>query len=268
MNKPQRASKLKSGLAGSTATQKAPAATKKATVANQKAPAATKKATAATNKVADKEPKKKVAKKTPKSKKNKDTKRPKQSTSSKAGLVFPAFRMYRFLKTRRFAKRISLAAGIYLAAVLEYMSAEVLELAGNQTRDAKRKRIIPRHIYLAIKQDEELNLLCKKQTIAGGGTIELIHKPLLQTPKPKRTSKVTSTKKKSTKSKAKKKPAEPIEETNEPPLQEDEEDEEEEEQKQNNDEEEYSDEDAEEDALNQGEDDEDDEDDEAEEDET
>ena len=255
MNKPQRASKLKSGLAGSTATQKAPAATKKATVANQKAPAATKKATAATNKVADKAPKKKVAKKTPKSKKNKDTKRPKQSTSSKAGLVFPAFRMYRFLKTRRFAKRISLAAGIYLAAVLEYMSAEVLELAGNQTRDAKRKRIIPRHIYLAIKQDEELNLLCKKQTIAGGGTLELIHKPLLESPKPKRKSKVTSTKKKSTKSNAKKKSAEP-------PI------EEEEETKQNNDEEEYSDEDAEEDALNQGEDDEDDEDDEAEEDET
>ena len=66
MNKPQRASKLKSGLAGSTATQKAPAATKKATVANQKAPAATKKATAATNKVADKAPKKKVAQNTDK----------------------------------------------------------------------------------------------------------------------------------------------------------------------------------------------------------
>ena len=163
--------------------------------------------------------------------------------------------MYRFLKTRRFAKRISLAAGIYLAAVLEYMSAEVLELAGNQTRDAKRKRIIPRHIYLAIKQDEELNLLCKKQTIAGGGTIELIHKPLLESPKPKRKSKVTSTKKKSTKSSAKKKSAEP-------PI------EEEEETKQNNDEEEYSDEDAEEDALNQGEDDEDDEAEEDEEDET
>ena len=162
--------------------------------------------------------------------------------------------MYRFLKTRRFAKRISLAAGIYLAAVLEYMSAEVLELAGNQTRDAKRKRIIPRHIYLAIKLDEELNLLCKKQTIAGGGTIELIHKPLLESPKPKRKSKVTSTKKKSTKSNAKKKSAEP-------PIEE----EEEEETKQNNDEEEYSDEDAEEDALNQGEDDEDDEDDEADE---
>ena len=160
--------------------------------------------------------------------------------------------MYRFLKTRRFAKRISLAAGIYLAAVLEYMSAEVLELAGNQTRDAKRKRIIPRHIYLAIKLDEELNLLCKKQTIAGGGTIEFIHKPLLESPKPKRKSKVTSTKKKSTKSNAKKKSAEP-------PI------EEEEETKQNNDEEEYSDEDAEEDALNQGEDDEDDEDDEADE---
>ena len=56
MNKPQRASKLKSGLAGSTATQKAPAATKNK--------AAKKKAPAATEKVADKAPiQKKVAQK-------------------------------------------------------------------------------------------------------------------------------------------------------------------------------------------------------------
>jgi histone H2A len=54
------------------------------------------------------------------------------------------------------------------AAVLEYLCAEVLELAGNAARDNKRKRIIPRHIQLAIRNDEELNKLMASVTIAQG----------------------------------------------------------------------------------------------------
>ena len=54
------------------------------------------------------------------------------------------------------------------AAVLEDLCAEVLELAGNAARDNKRKRIIPRHIQLAIRNDEELNKLMAGVTIAQG----------------------------------------------------------------------------------------------------
>ena len=52
--------------------------------------------------------------------------------------------------------------------MLEYLCAEVLELAGNAARDNKRKRIIPRHIQLAIRNDEELNKLMAGVTIAQG----------------------------------------------------------------------------------------------------
>ena len=60
------------------------------------------------------------------------------SRSVKAGLQFPVGRIGRYLKKGRYAQRVGTGAPVYLAAVLEYLAAEVLELAGNAARDNKK----------------------------------------------------------------------------------------------------------------------------------
>ena len=103
-----------------------------------------------------------------------------------AGLQFPVGRIARYLKKGRYATRVGAGAPVYLAAVLEYLCAEVLELSGNAARDNKKNRIVPRHIQLAIRNDEELSKLLGGVTIASGGVLPNIHTVLLPKSKGKK----------------------------------------------------------------------------------
>lgn len=103
----------------------------------------------------------------------------KRTRSQRAGVQFPVGRIHRHLRKGNYATRIASGAPVYLAAVLEYLTAEILELAGNAARDNKRQRIIPRHLLLAIRNDEELNNLLKNVTIPDGGVLPNIQSALL-----------------------------------------------------------------------------------------
>merc|ERR1719209_1190746 len=96
------------------------------------------------------------------------------------GLVFPVSRVYNRLKKDRYANRVRVNAAVYLAATLEYLVAEVLELAGNCARYFKKKRVTPRHIQLTLLHDLELKELTKGMIVPEGGVKENnIHKELL-----------------------------------------------------------------------------------------
>jgi len=113
------------------------------------------------------------------------------SKAERAGLTFSVARVEKLMMLQTNASRKGVTASVYLAAVAEYLAAEVLELAGNAARTFHKHRITPRHIKLTVLNDEELNKLYE-DTIISGGVVPKIHQGLLPNAdeeKPKRSSK-------------------------------------------------------------------------------
>ncbi|KAI9999401.1 hypothetical protein NQD34_018246 [Periophthalmus magnuspinnatus] len=92
-----------------------------------------------------------------------------KSRSSRAGLQFPVGRVQRLLRKGNYAERVGAGAPVYLAAVLEYLTAEILELAGNAARDNKKTESSPGTCTLAVPQRRGAQQTCGRVTIAQGG---------------------------------------------------------------------------------------------------
>eukprot|EP01053_Blabericola_migrator_P009211 Blabericola_migrator_1__9210@NODE_493_length_8037_cov_350_734128_g378_i0_p7_GENE_NODE_493_length_8037_cov_350_734128_g378_i0NODE_493_length_8037_cov_350_734128_g378_i0_p7_ORF_typecomplete_len164_score32_35Histone/PF00125_24/4_6e15Histone/PF00125_24/1e03CBFD_NFYB_HMF/PF00808_23/0_006Histone_H2A_C/PF16211_5/1e04Histone_H2A_C/PF16211_5/0_016_NODE_493_length_8037_cov_350_734128_g378_i037504241 len=100
---------------------------------------------------------------------SKPSKTKSKSRSEKAGLTFPISRIERSLKYGRFAKRIGHGAPIFMAAVLEYLVTEVLEISADEAKKHGKQRIIPKFVQLAVRSDEELSQFLGNVIIANGG---------------------------------------------------------------------------------------------------
>jgi histone H2A len=114
---------------------------------------------------------------TPKQRKPKSAgaKKSGKSVSTRLGLIFPVGRVGSLLRRGRYTKRVAAAAPVYLTAVLEYLTAELLELSGKVAAQQKKKRITPRSVTLAVRNDEELSQLLQNVTFTQGGVLPNLH---------------------------------------------------------------------------------------------
>ena len=90
---------------------------------------------------------------------NKRGGKPGVSGSVRAGITFPVARCNRMLKQGRYGRRVGGSAGAYMAAVLEYVAAEILELAGDEAQAKKQSILKPKHLGRAVQSDGELGKL-------------------------------------------------------------------------------------------------------------
>ena len=102
-------------------------------------------------------------------KQTKDRKKPNTDNHQRFGLVFAPSRCSRYMRERRLSKGNSPSSGIFMAGVLEYLSSELLELAGACCLEHKKKQIAPKHIQMAIRNDDELAKLMAHMVISDGG---------------------------------------------------------------------------------------------------
>ena len=94
--------------------------------------------------------------------------------SNAAGLQAPVLEIAHVLHTR-LGNLSSLTAAVYLAATMEYLAAEILELSGNVAHDNKSSWIQPRHVQLAVRNDEELDRMFQNVSMLDGGVVPHIH---------------------------------------------------------------------------------------------
>ena len=95
--------------------------------------------------------------------------------SRRAHLTFPVGRTGTMMRKARLAERVTSSGPVFMAACIEYMVRELIDLSGDACKDKKMKTIKPRHIQLALRGDEELCKIAANMQIASGGTMSNLH---------------------------------------------------------------------------------------------
>ncbi len=100
--------------------------------------------------------------------------------STRAGITFPVGRVGRYMRRGKWSQRTGAGAPVFLAAVLEYVCAEVLEVSGDLCRQSVKQRLMPRHIELACRNDADLARFFQNKSFANGGVTPYVNPKLLK----------------------------------------------------------------------------------------
>ena len=99
-----------------------------------------------------------------------------KTLSSRAGLQFPVGGVHRLLRKCNYSKWVGAGTPVYLATLLStWLPRSWSWQVTLPAKTNKKTRIKPRHLHLAIRNDEELNKLLRKDTIAQAGVLSVPH---------------------------------------------------------------------------------------------
>ncbi|XP_045850651.1 histone H2A-Bbd type 2/3-like [Meles meles] len=89
-----------------------------------------------------------------------------RSRTARAELSFSVSHVERLLREGRYARRLGSSAPVFLAAVIQYLTATVLELAGNEARNCGSTRITPELVDMAVHNNALLSRFFQSTTIS------------------------------------------------------------------------------------------------------
>lgn len=129
------------------------------------------------------------------------------SKTEKSGLGFPVARIKSMLRVHNYGRRISDTGAVFMAAILEYITAEILELSLNAARSNGSSRINPKQVNLVLKTDEDLSRNFMSSTIPRAGHVTrediLKYRPHINNQMPSANVKQKKERKRRSKSKSK-----------------------------------------------------------------
>ena len=141
--------------------------------------------TSSKNAKAPKVPKAPKAPKAPKEPKEPKNGKPKSvSKSAKAGLTFPIARVNRYMRQKGGARRVGGSAPVFLTAILEYVTSELMDVAGQRTSKANRKTISDQDVSAAVRNDPDLSKLFAGHAIFMGDKVGKINEAITYKPAP------------------------------------------------------------------------------------
>ncbi|KAL0588021.1 Histone H2A-Bbd type 2/3 [Plecturocebus cupreus] len=89
-----------------------------------------------------------------------------RSRTTRAELLFSVSQVERGLREGRYAQRLSPSAPVYLAAVIQDLTAQILELAGQEAHNNGERIISPRLLDMAVHNNALLSTLFETTTIS------------------------------------------------------------------------------------------------------
>ena len=88
--------------------------------------------------------------------------------SVRAGLLFPVKRTLNLMAARSLVYRKSDSSAVFMSAILEAVTSDILTHAGSVAKQNKKARINPRHILLGVNQDPMLADVLSDVVLSGG----------------------------------------------------------------------------------------------------